>query len=149
MKKETTEEESLDIINLIISNEAKQKSHQMLYELCEKRRTFKIVGFKSKIIYLKDKELTTYMFCFTTGYIPGVVFEAPIKLFTNRLFDDNNQIINSTNLGTLGSLSAKIAFEQQLEIRPSLMPCKIMNLKEKAMIDVYAFIFKILDKGEY
>ena len=148
MKRETTQE-SLDIINSIISKEAKQKSHDILCELCEKRKTFKIIGFKSKIIYLNDKELTTYMFCFTTDYLPGVVFEAPIKLFTNRLFDVNNQTINNTNLGILGSLSAKIAFEQQLEIRPSLIPCKIMNPKEKAMIDVYAFIFKILDKGEY
>ena len=148
MKRETTQE-SLDIINSIISNEAKQKSHDILYELCEKRKTFKIIGFKSKITYLKDKELTTYMFCFTTDYIPDVVFEAPVKLFTSRLFDTNNQTIQTTNLHTLGSLSAKIAFEQGLEIRPSLIACKIMNLKEKAMIDVYAFIFKILDKGEY
>ena len=148
MKRETTQE-SLDIINSIISNEAKQKSHDILYELCEKRKTFKIIGFKSKIIYLKDKEVTTYMFCFTTDYIPGVIFEAPVKLFTGRLFDGNNQTIQTTNLHTLGSLSAKLAFEQGLEIRPSLIACKIMNPKEKAMIDVYAFIFKILDKGEY
>ena len=148
MKRETTQE-SLDIINSIISNEAKQKSHDILYELCEKRKTFKIIGFKKKNFYIKDKELTTYMFCFTTDYIPDVVFEAPIKLFTNRLFDVNNQAINNTNLGILGSLSAKIAYLQGWEIQPSLIPCKIMNHKEKAMIDVYAFIFKILDKGEY
>ena len=148
MKRETTQE-SLDIINSIISNEAKQKSHDILYELCEKRKTFKIIELKSKITYLKDKELTTYMFCFTTDYIPDVVFEAPVKLFTSRLFDTNNQTIQTTNLHTLGSLSAKLAFEQQLEIQPSFIPCKIMNHKEKAMIDVYAFIFKILDKGEY
>ena len=148
MKRETIEE-NLDIINSIISNEAKQKSHDILYELCEKRKTFKIIGFKQKNIYLKDKEITTCVFCFTTDYLPGVVCEAPIKLFTGRLFDTNNQTIQTTNLHTLGSLSAKIAFEQGLEIRPSLVPCKIMNHKEKAMIDVYAFIFKILDKGEY
>ena len=148
MKRETTQE-SLDIINSIISNEAKQKSHDILYELCEKRKTFKIIGFKQKNIYLKDKEITTCVFCFTTDYLPGVVFEAPIKLFTSRLFDTNNQTIQTTNLGILGSLSAKIAYLQGLEIRPSFIPCKIMNPKEKAMIDVYAFIFKILDKGEY
>lgn len=147
MKKET--EESLDIVNLIISNEAKQKSHDVLYKLSEKRKTFKIVGFKSKIIYLKDKEMTTYVFCFTTDYIPDVIFEAPMKMFTGRLFDTNNQTIQTTNLGILGSLSAKIAFEQELEILPSLTACKIMNYKEKAMIDIYAYTFKILDKGEY
>lgn len=147
MKRETTQE-SLDIINSIISNEAKQKSHDILYELCEKRKTFKIIGFKKKNFYIKDQEMTTYMFCFTTDYLLGAIFEAPVKLFTNRLFDGNNQTIQTTNLGILGSLSAKIAFEQ-LEIRPSFIPCKIMNPKEKAMIDVYAFIFKILDKGEY
>ena len=53
MKKETTQE-NLDIINSIISNEAKQKSHEILYELCEKRKTFKIIGFKQKNIYLDD-----------------------------------------------------------------------------------------------
>ena len=148
MKKEATQE-NLDIINSIISNEAKQKSHEILYELCEKRRTFKIVGFKSKNIYLKDKEVTTHMFCFTTNYIPGVIFEAPVKLFTSRLFDTNNQTIQTTNLGILGSLSAKIAYLQELEIQPSFIPCKVLNHKEKTMMDVYAFIFKILDKDEY
>ena len=148
MKRETTQE-SLDIINSIISNEAKQKSHNVLYELCEKRKTFKIVGFKSKIIYLKDKEITTYMFCFTTNYMPNIIFEAPMKLFTGRLFDTNNQVIQTTNLSVLGSLSAKIAFEQGLEIRPSFIPCKVLDHKEKAMIDVYTYTFKILDKGEY
>lgn len=142
-------QESLDIINSIISNEAKQKSHDVLYELCEKRKTFKIVGFKSKIIYLKDKEVTTYVFCYKTDYIPGAVFESPMKLFTGRLFDTNNQTIQNTNLGILGSLSAKIAFEQELEIRPSLIACKVLDHKEKAMIDIYTYTFKILDKGEY
>ena len=148
MKKETTQE-SLEIIKLIISGEAKQKSYDILYELSEKRKTFKIVGFKENNIYLKDREISTYVFCFITDYIPGVVFEAPMKLFTNRLFDVNNQTIKNTNLGVLGSLSAKIAFEQGLEIRPSFIPCKILNHKEKAMMDVYAYTFKILDKGEY
>ena len=144
-----TRQESLDIVNSIISNEAKQKSHDVLYELCEKRKTFKIVGFKSKIIYLKDKEVTTYVFCYRTDYIPGAVFESPMKLFTGRLFDTNNQTIQTTNLCVLGSLSAKIAFEQELEIRPSLIACKVLDHKEKAMIDIYTYTFKILDKGEY
>jgi hypothetical protein len=142
-------QESLDIINSIISNEAKQKSHDVLYELCEKKKTFKIVGFKSKIIYLKDKEVTTYVFCYKTDYIPGAVFESPMKLFTGRLFDTNNQTIQNTNLGILGSLSAKIAFEQELEIQPFFIACKIMDHDTKTMIDVYTYIFKILDKGEY
>ena len=144
-----TRQESLDIVNSIISNEAKQKSHDVLYELCEKRKTFKIVGFKSKIIYIKDKEVTTYVFCYKTDYIPGAVFESPMKLFTGRLFDTNNQTIQTTNLCVLGSLSAKIAFEQELEIRPSLIACKVLDHKEKAMIDIYTYTFKILDKGEY
>ena len=148
MKKETTQE-SLDIINSIISNEAKQKSHDILYELSEKRKTFKIIGFKQKNFYVKDKEMTTYMFCFTTDYIPGVIFEAPMKLFTKKLFDIHNQTIQTTNLHILGSLSAKIAFEQGLEIRPILIACKILDHKEKAMIEVYTYTFKILDKGEY
>ena len=138
-------QESLEIIDVLISNEAKKKSYKVLYELVKKRKTFKIVGFKKKNIYINDKkEMTIYVFCFTTDYIPNVIFELPMNLFTRRLFDMNDHEIETTNLSTLGSLSAKIAFEQGFEIQPSLIPCKIIDYNEKKKIEVDAYVFKII-----
>lgn len=147
MKKPETQEslESLEIIDSIISDEAKKKSYKILYELTMKRKTFKIVGFKKKKFYIEDKEMTTYVFCFITDYIPNVIFEAPMSLFTRSLFDMNNQIIENTNLSTLGSLSAKIAFEQKLEIQPFLIFCKIIDYNTKKKIETDAYVFEILN----
>lgn len=144
MKKEIVNtQESLEIIDLLISNEAKKKSYKILFELSMKRKTFKIVGFKKKNICVNNKEMTSYVFCFTTDYIPYVIFEAPMNLFTRRLFDMNNHEIENTNLSTLGSLSAKIAYEQGLEIQPSFISCKIMDYETKEEIETYQYIFEI------
>lgn len=136
-------QESLEIIDSLISNEAKKKSYKILYELVKKRKTFKIVGFKKKNFYVNNKEITGCVFCFTTDYIPTVIFELPVSLFTRRLFDMNDCEIENTNLFALGSLSAKIAFEQGLEIQPSLIPCKIIDYNEKKKIEVDAYVFEI------
>ena len=152
MKNVQDKSKSLEVLAEAIQTESQKKGKATLYQIAKEGKTFKIIEFVERNNQVNENlKLNWIAFSYTSDLLGDVVMEASIILFRKNLYDlnDNTKIIPTTNKGALGTLAAKLAFEKDLQIKPSEIDCYISILdkdgnliKEKSK----ELFFEILDK---
>ena len=151
MKNVQDTSKSLEVLSEAIQTESQKKGKATLYQIAQQGKTFKIVEFVKRDKQVNENlKLNWIAFSYTSDLLGDVVMEASIILFRKNLYDlnDNTKVIPTTNKGALGTLAAKLAFEKDLQIKPSEIDCYISILdkdgnliKEKSK----ELFFEILD----
>ena len=134
MKNVQDTSKSLEVLNEAIQTESQKKGKATLYQIAKEGKTFKIIEFVRRDKQVNETlKLNWIAFTFSSDLLgKDVIMEASIILFRKNLYDlnDNTKVIPTTNKGVLGTLAAKLAFEKDLEIKPSEIDCYISILDE-------------------
>ena len=132
MKNVQDKTKSLEVLVEAIQTESQKKGKATLHEIAKQGKTFKIVEFVKRDNQVNENlKLNWIAFSYTSDLIgEDVIMEASIILFRKNLYDlnDNTKVIPTTNKGALGTLAAKLAFEKDLQIKPSEIDCYISVL---------------------
>jgi hypothetical protein len=144
---------SLEILATAIQTESQKKGKATLYSIAKQNKTFKVVEILERSAKISETNTLSWIaFSFTSDIIgKDITLEASVILFRKNLYDleDETKIIPTTNKGALGTLALKHAFENDLEIKPKEIECKISILDENnklIKVESKELIFEILDK---
>ena len=134
MKNVQDTSKSLEVLAEAIQTESQKKGKATLYQIAKEGKTFKIIEFVKRDKQVNESlKLNWIAFTFSSDLLgEDVIMEASIILFRKNLYDinDNSKVIPTTNKGALGTLAAKLAFEKDLQIKPSEIECYISILDE-------------------
>ena len=155
MKELQDTSKSLEILATAIQTESQKKGKATLHEIAKANKTFKVVEIVNREAAINDTtNLKWIAFSFTSELIgKDVALEASVILFRKNLYElqDETKIIHTTNKGVLGTLALKYAFENDLEIKPKEIECKVSILDENnklIKVESKELIFEILDKSK-
>lgn len=145
----TLTEEQQTAINQAIEKEAQAKGKKVLSEIATRNETFTIVSFSEKETKISEKSVKWIAFDYANATIgANTILNASMMLFRKNIYSDSEckQPIQITNMGLLGTLAAKEAYENGWEIKPKIVDCWIKEYSKdvQTIVESKELTFEII-----